>query len=72
MEETGLSLMSEPIYQIIWHHIPQDHDLDITKITFVVISLFDLKIWYVEAHVLHEVVKITGAVIAVLPLTSHI
>lgn len=64
--------MLEPIYQIIWHHIPQDHDIDITIFTFLVIILFDLKMWYVEAHMLHEVGKITGAVIAVLPLTSHI
>jgi hypothetical protein len=48
---------------------PREHN---RTSTFLILSHFDLKVWYVEADVAHKVVKIAGAVITVLPLTLQI
>jgi hypothetical protein len=41
-------------------------------ITFLIFIHFDLKMWYVEADMAHKLVKITGEIITVPPLTLQI
>jgi hypothetical protein len=40
--------------------------------TFLILSHFDLKVWYVEADVAHKVVKIAAVVTTVPVLTLQI